>query len=733
MRTPVTPTRRRAPGARSVGLAVLGTLVASLLVGSPTSTPAHGAGSAAASGGRTVHLVTLAGPGTAGPATGRTPVTREALLATQDRTLAGLAEPLYRWTTALNGYAVPLTEAEADRLAARPEVVAVERDAVRPMASTRSVAGARGGRAEPSAPGSPSRAVRGGAGVVVGVVDSGVDPDSPVVDDSTELGREPAGFRGRCRPGPGWPDDACGEKLVASDWFVRGFGQDRLASSATLSGRDDVGHGTSVVSVAAGNGAVGVVARDRLGSYSGIAPQARVASYKACWSAPDPSQDGCATSDLVAAVDRATADGVDVLSVAVGGPARPDTLDRALVGAAEADVVVVAAAGNTGGEAYAGHASPGVLTVGAHTTPLRRARLDLPGGVSVTGAMASRRRLDGVRLVRGADAALPGAREDAALCTPGSLDAARVDGAAVVCTRGAVSRLEKSTAVDRAGGSAMVLVNQRGAALTLDLHRVPVLHLAADEGRRVERALAGRGPAPRVDLVPDGEGFRRLHPAAFSATGDPAGPVLAPSLLAPGVSVLGAVPPSPEGLAWRSFSGTSAAAASVAGAAARLRALRPGWAADRVRSALRTSALPLAGDPTLAQGSGRMRPALARDPGLVLELPVRDLRRYLDGDLAPSDVNTPSVVVRGGPASVVRRVRNVSESARYFSSRAEGFTDHRVVVRPAALRLGPGESGEFVVEVGPGAPGAGGRPDDGTVTWAGADGTRARIPVVVSR
>jgi len=721
VRSPHTPDRVRGPVAALAGVLV----VATLSVAAPSTTPALGAPVAPP---RSLHLVVLSGPGTAaGAAAGEGQVSRDALLARQDRSLAGLGapDPVYRWTTALDGYAVALTDDEAARLAARPSVVAVEQDDVRPLAST--------APREPAAPGAPSQAQRGGAGVVVGVVDSGVDPDSPVVADTTDLGRRPDGFRGRCRVGPQWPADACGEKLVASDWFVRGFGEDRLASSATLSGRDDTGHGTSVVSVAAADAGVGVVTRDRVGSYSGIAPQARVASYKACWTAPDPSRDGCAASDLVSAVDRATADGVDVLSIAVGGPSRPDVLDRALVGAAAADVVVVAAAGNTGDEAYAAHASPGVLTAGAHTTPLRRARLDLPGGVVLTGAMASRRRLDDVRLVRGQDAALPGARREAALCAPGSLDAAQVDGAAVVCTRGSLSRLEKSAAVDRAGGVAMVLVNRRGANLTLDLHRIPVLHLAAGDGRRLAAVLRERGADPVVDLVPDGEGFRRLHPAAFSAAGDPTGPILAPSLLAPGVSVLGAVPPSPDGLGWRSFSGTSAAAAAVAGAAARLRASRPGWAADRVRSALRTSALPGEGDPTLAQGSGRMRPTFARRPGLVFELSPDDLRRYLDGDLDPMDVNTPSVLARGGPVTVVRRVRNVSDRARYFSSRAEGFTDHRVVVRPAALRLGPGESGEFVVEVGPRGTGAGRGPDDGTVTWSGADGSRTRVPVVVTR
>src|SRR5215218_6294420 len=97
-----------------------------------------------------------------------------------------------------------------------------------------------------------------------------------------------------------------------------------------------------MASIAAGN--AGITARvhgQRVGTYGGVAPQARLAVYKACWTAPDPDDDGCATAD------EATADGVDVLNLSVGGSAGFDTVERALLGAAESDVVVVGAAGNS--------------------------------------------------------------------------------------------------------------------------------------------------------------------------------------------------------------------------------------------------------------------------------------------------------------------------------------------------------------------------------------------------
>ena len=72
-----------------------------------------------------------------------------------------------------------------------------------------------------------------------------------------------------------------------------------------------------------------------------MAPAARLAVYKACWTAPDPAEDGCATADTVAAVDQAVADGVDVLNYSVSGSDRPDdSVERAFLGAASAGVFV---------------------------------------------------------------------------------------------------------------------------------------------------------------------------------------------------------------------------------------------------------------------------------------------------------------------------------------------------------------------------------------------------------
>ena len=667
--------------------------------------PAHAASAAQDDA---LYLVTLEGTGTTGLLAGLE------LRAEQDRVLTtvGAPDPVYRWTTALNGVAVRLTPGQADDLRRNADVALVEKDSVRTLA----------GRPTRTAmvPGLPSRD-RGGAGVVIGIVDSGIAPESPVFSTVSGLGRSPEDFHGGCEAGDGWAADTCTRKLVAARWFVDGFGADHIRSSESLSARDDDGHGTQVASIAAGDAGVSArVDRQRLGTYAGVAPQARLAIYKACWTAPDPRDDGCSTADLVSAIDAATEDGVDVLNLSVGGPTGFDTVERALLGAAEHDVVVVGAAGNAAGR-VASHGTPWVTTVGATTGPVREGRVVLDDGTAVTGAMASADQVSG-RLVVGAHVTAAGStRRDARVCVPGSLDASEVAGRVVLCERGEIGRVDKSAAVAQADGVGMVLANRGPGSEVADFHSVPTVHVDARAGRKLH------GYDGRVRLVPLGAERTQPRVAHWSSAGDPAGPVLKPDLVATGSGVLGAVPGES---AWDLASGTSVAASVTSGAAALLIARHPDWSAATVRSALVTTARRLAGTSALRAGAGRLVADPALRPGLAYEVGVGDYRAWLTGALI-GDLNTPSVLLTGSADTAVRTITNVTGRRLYFSSHATGFARHHVRVTPAAVRLGPGESATFTVAVGrTSVP----QPDDdGWVTWRGATGTVTRIPVVISR
>ena len=483
--------------------------------------------------------------GTPGPETGS--AARARLRAAQDATLAsvGAGEPVYRWTEALNGYAVELTSDQADALAADPAVALVEPNA-----------GPTTGRESRLRRGGPATRPR----LVLGALPRRRGRGRrrrrhrPVAGEPALRRRRPASGRRRAasaaaaRRAPTGRRQTCNRKVVGARWFVDGFGTDNVRSSTYLSPRDDNGHGTQVASIAVGNADVSVRGSgEALGTFAGVAPQARIAVYKACWTAPDPADDGCATADLVTAVDRAVEDGVDVLNLSVAGPAGLDTLERALLGAAEADVVVVAAAGNSGRSAYAAHASPWVTTVGGTTTALPSGRVQVAGGPTLEGAMVSRRAVPRSRIVLGARVAAPGAAaDDATLCRPGSLDAGQVAGAIVVCDRGGIGRLDKSAAVAQAGGVAMVLTNVSGSGLALDLHVVPTVHLDRRRGRPPHRPPGHgiRGPGRRCARRAPSRGPVRV--VRWSGGGDPASALVKPDLVAPATGRLGSRAAAPR-------------------------------------------------------------------------------------------------------------------------------------------------------------------------------------------
>ncbi len=703
---PATP-ERRTPLLLAVALAV--GVVASV----PSPAPAEDAGA--------LYLVTLDGPGLSGLSSDLSPLLASVRIgAEQERVLAsvGAPDPIYRWQTALNGFAVELTRDQADQLEAHPDVALVEPNEVRPLAS---VGRTRLAGAASSAPD------RGGAGTVVGVIDSGIAPESRLFAEVPGLGRVPDDFHGTCADGDSWDPEICNAKLMAAQWFVDGFGADRLRTASALSPRDTDGHGTQMASIAAGNANVAVRVPDQtLGSFGGMAPQARLAVYKACWGAPDPADDGCATADLVTAIDRATSDGVDVLSLSVGGPDEFDTVERALLGAAEADIVVVAAAGNAGPTAYAGHPSPWVTTVGGTTAALREGEVVRGSATPLTGVMVATDSVGPAQLVLGSRVRAPGSsREAARVCAPGSLDASAVANRIVICDRGTVGRVDKSRAVSLADGVGMVLVNETRGSLDEDFHSVPTVHLTRASGRDLVRWLAGH-PRARVSLRPVGLVATSPRVAAWSSGGDPSATLLKPDVVAPATGILGSIPEDSRGVSWDFVTGTSAATAYAAGVAATLLAERD-LSAPEVRSALATTAQPLASGVIVA-GGGRVRPSDAMTPGLVYPVDTGDYRAWLEG--RRTHLNTPSILLSGGRLGAHRTVTNVGARALYFSSRTVGF-QRRVSVTPAALRLKPGESATYQVTVSGRGPTA--RLDDGYVVWRGASGTITRVPVLISR
>ncbi|MGN6574877.1 MAG: S8 family serine peptidase [Nocardioides sp.] len=743
---------------------LLGLAVGALLAVGTASLPAQAApGTRGPAGDPTratepgIYLVTLTGRATAdSPATRPAPGDRidrtrpavRSLAATlrvrQDRVLARVGDPqvIYRYTTVLDGFAARLDEEQVKALRADPDVALVERNVVHRTASDPDqLLGLQGPGGAWNAAGGRGQA---GKGVVVGLVDSGIWPENPsfagLPQPRPGRARALPGFHGACAPAERWTEDDCNAKVVSARWFVSGFGRERIASTELLSPRDTTGHGSHAASVAAGEPGVDVTIDGQdFGRDSGMAPAAGLAVYKACWTAPDPADDGCATADVVAAVDRAVADGVDVLSYSVTGSEDPgDTISRAFLSASTAGVFVAAAAGNrVPGSDAVGNVAPWVATVGASTHPLYQGGVRLGDGRTFIGAMASDAPVPPTPLVLAGDGAADGAaRGSAARCEAGSLDADEVRGRVVVCDRGVVPRVEKSDEVARAGGLAMVLVNTSPDTLEADVHAVPTVHLDAADAAEVKAYARSAGDGATASLDPDAAADVAAPAIApFSARGPvPDADVLKPDLTAPGVAVVGAVaPPSSSGRLWDLRSGTSVSTPHVAGLAAFLRGLHPTWSPSRLKSVMMTTADDLEGGAgPFAEGAGQVAPRDLVDPGVVLDAAPRSWRRFLAGERGAAELNLPSLAVGDlvGRTTVVRRLTNVASTTETYTASISGLRGVEVTVRPQTVKLRPGQTRAVRIRLvaTPDAP-----VDEyakGRLTWTGLT-HQATIPVAV--
>ncbi len=133
-------------------------------------------------------------------------------------------------------------------------------------------------------------------------------------------------------------------------------------------------HGTHVAGIAAGlSGITGTSLGVTISGLSGVAPHAYIGSYRVL-TTPTPSfgLDGNGP-EIARAIDKAVADGMDVLNLSLGEPeveASNDLVARAIHGAAKAGVVTVVAAGNSGDDLGGGSVSspgsaPDAITVAA--------------------------------------------------------------------------------------------------------------------------------------------------------------------------------------------------------------------------------------------------------------------------------------------------------------------------------------------------------------------------------
>jgi hypothetical protein len=680
---------------------------------------------------------------------------------------------LHNYSYTFNGFSALLTDAQAQALKKSSGVASVVESTLRTVDTTRTP-----GFLGLTAPGglwsqldAASRNIKG-EDVIIGVIDTGVWPENASFGDrvdamgnpvayygagSLAYGPPPAKWKGACQYGQGFSAAMCGNKLIGARYYGTAYIAGAAASGGAytlhprleyISPRDGAGHGTHTASTAGGNsGVASTVQGTAIGNISGIAPRARIAVYKALWTASTtPTNDGGQTADILKAIDDAVADGVDVINYSVSGTQTSftDAVEISYLNAAAAGVFVAASAGNSGPANQVAHISPWLMTVAASTHD-RQALGDF-----TTGDGAAHK--NGVTVYGGTLTApvilastIPAAGEtvaDAQRCFANALDSTAAIGKIVVCDRGVSARVDKSAEVKRVGGVGMVLVNVSSASLVADFHTVPSIHLQVTERASIYAYVTGAGAAASGTISPPSSPPPVVAPvmADFSSRGpNKANPnILKPDITGPGVDILAGYIDEAQSQAQHdaaiagtytpkananSLSGTSMSSPHMAGAAALLRQKYPTWSPAAIKSALMTTTtgVKLAGGAVdtdrWGYGAGHMNPNGASSPSLVYDASPADYGRFMCGlgltppvgigscatlgSVAAQNLNLASITAASVPGTMTltRKVTNVSGATGTFIASTSPPAGWTATVSPASLTLVAGATGNFSVTV----------------------------------
>ncbi|CAI9115794.1 OLC1v1016788C1 [Oldenlandia corymbosa var. corymbosa] len=567
-----------------------------------------------------------------------------------------------------------------------------------------------------------------GKDVIIGLVDTGVWPESKSYNDDG-IAEVPSRWKGECEAGFQFNSSLCNKKLIGARYFNKGL----LAKYPNLtismnSTRDIDGHGTHTSSTAAGSSVQGASFFGYAsGTATGMAPKARVAMYKALW------EEGAYLSDIIAAIDAAIGDGVDVLSLSLGldgVPLYEDPIAIATFAAMEKGIFVSTSAGNEGpffGTLHNG--IPWVLTVAAGTIDRQfNGMINLGNGISITGLTLYPGNVTSEKIPIVFNNACKSIEE-----------LKKLQGKIVVCfdnnqTLGEqVYNLQSTKGI--AGG--VFITNNTDLEFFLQ-SEFPAIFVDLQNGAKLLDFIKGTSP-PKASLKFRGTQIG-TKPAPMVASYSSRGPsqscpnVLKPDLLAPGALVLASWPDkSPvtsitSGDLFNSFniiSGTSMSCPHAAGVGALLRGIHPDWSPAAIRSSLMTTAdlldninhpitdIGFNGDSAtpFAMGAGHINPNKALDPGLVYEagtgdyinllcamnftsLQIQSITRSSSYKCSnPSlDLNYPSFILyfranssQSTVKQFTRTVTNVGDGMAVYSAKLAPMDGFKVSVTPDKL------------------------------------------------
>ncbi|KAL1360680.1 subtilisin-like protease Glyma18g48580 [Arachis hypogaea] len=590
---------------------------------------------------------------------------------------------IYSYNKHINGFAALLEEEEAAHITKKPNVVSVFLTKKHNLHTTRSWEFLGLNRNDGNL---AWRKGRFGENTIIANIDTGVWPELKSFGDRG-YGPVPSKWRGGnvCQI-PDNKGNPCNRKLIGARFYNTAFQvYNGKLNPLLLTARDFVGHGTHTLSTAAGNFVPGAnVFGVGNGTAKGGSPRARVASYKVCWSLTDSAS--CYGADVLAAIDQAISDGVDIISLSAGGQylVHPEDIftDEVSIGAFHAvsrNVVFVASAGNDGptpGSVL--NVAPWVFTIAASTIDRDfTSTITLANGQQIKGAslFVNLPQNQAFPLIDSTAGKFANAsNRDAQFCRPGTLDPAKITGKIVSCFReGKIKSVAEGQEAKNAGAKGMFLRNQQqnGNTLLAEPHVLSTVgdHDAHKNGTPSSAPTTNptyftTATAPASSSSDETLTFSSattvygIKPAPVMASFSSRGPnkiqpsILKPDVTAPGVNILASyslfasasdlLSDNRRGFKFNVLQGTSMSCPHAAGIAGLLRTLHPTWSPAAIKSAIMTTATtqdntnkPIqdAFNNKLATpfdyGSGHVQPNLAIEPGLVYDLHLNDYLNFL--------------------------------------------------------------------------------------------------------
>ncbi|XP_022714512.1 subtilisin-like protease SBT4.3 [Durio zibethinus] len=517
-----------------------------------------------------------------------------------------------------NGFAAKLTNQEAKKLASMKGVVSVFPSRTLHLLTTRSWDFM--GFHENS-----NHNLAAESEVIIGVLDTGIWPESASFQDEG-FGPPPKKWKGVCKGGKNF---TCNNKIIGA----RFYSSSSSSNSTDGTARDVEGHGSHTASTAAGN-----KVKDASffglgqGTARGAVPSARIAAYKVC------HPEGCDSMDILAAFDDAIADGVDIITVSLGGESAvdfyEDTIAIGAFHAMEKGILTLNSAGNNGlsGLQSVSSVAPWMVSVAASSTDRQFIdKVILGDGEKLNGFSVNSFNLNGTKfpLMYGKYVSKNCSETEAMLCEEDCLDSSLVEGKIVLC-----DQFKGSFEAHRAGAAGSILLNEDFKNLS-SMVSLPALALSNDNYDFVKSYVKST-KKPEAEILKSEVIKDSAAPvvAIFSSRGPNfiIPDILKPDLTAPGVNILAAYSPlgSPSNdptdkrqVEYNIVSGTSMSCPHAAGIAAYVKTFHSDWSPSAIQSALMTTARAMDqsknDDGEFAYGSGHINPIKAVDPGLVYE------------------------------------------------------------------------------------------------------------------